>query len=91
MSNRICYATRQGGQYVISVLDMKDANARPEVVTLAAGDWEAPSWGPDGRHLVCTRRSGRSRDLYVVDTWLKTFTAISEGANVSLPAWTPGF
>lgn len=91
VSNRICYATRQGGQYVISVLDMKDPNARPEVVTLAAGDWEAPSWGPDGRHLVCTRRSGRSRDLYVVDTWLKTFTAISEGANVSLPAWTPGF
>ncbi|NMA46126.1 MAG: hypothetical protein GX945_06150 [Lentisphaerae bacterium] len=91
VSNRLCYATRQGSQYVISVLDMKDPNARPEVVTLAAGDWEAPSWGPDGRHLVCTRRSGRSRDLYLVDTWLKTFTAISEGANVSLPAWTPGF
>lgn len=91
LSNRMCYATRQGNQYVIGVLDMKDPNARPEIVTLAAGDWEAPSWGPDGRHLVCTRRSGHSRDLYIVDTWLKTFTAVSEGANVSLPAWTPGY
>lgn len=91
VSNRLCFATRQGSQYVVAVLDMNKSNASPEVVTLAAGDWEAPSWGPDGRHLVCTRRSGRSRDLYVVDTWLKTFTAISEGANISLPAWTPAY
>lgn len=92
LSNRICYARRSNtGQYVIEVVDMNKPGGAPEVVTVAAGDWEAPSWAPDGRHLVCTRRSGRSRDLYIVDTWLKSFVAISKNSDFSLPAWTPPY
>jgi len=92
VSNRLCYAKRSNtGQYVIEVLDMGKPDAVPDVVTVAAGDWEAPSWAPDGRHLVCTRRSGRSRDLYMVDTWLKTFMPITRNADFSLPAWTPAY
>ena len=92
VSNKLCYATRSNsGQYVIAVLDMRDKNPMPQIVTAAAGDWEAPSWAPDGRHLVCIRSSGRNRDLYIVDSWLKTITLISNGANLSLPAWAPAF
>lgn len=92
VSNRLCYAKRSNtGQYVIEVLDMGKAGSAPEVVTGAAGDWEAPSWAPDGRHLVCTRRSGRSRDLYMVDTWLKAFLPITKNADFALPAWAPAY
>ncbi len=91
-TNKLCYATRSNtGQYVIGVVDMGTPNAAPEIVTLASGDWEAPSWAPDGRHLVCTRRTGNKRDLYLVDTWLSAFSPITNGAPVSLPAWTPAF
>ncbi|MBP1582955.1 MAG: PD40 domain-containing protein [Victivallales bacterium] len=90
VSNRLCYCTRSNtGQYVIAVLDMRNPKQPPEIVTGAAGDWEAPSWAPDGRHLVCTRSTGRSRDLYIVDTWLKSFRPLSQGANLALPAWQP--
>ncbi|HQC52148.1 MAG TPA: hypothetical protein PLE92_03380 [Lentisphaeria bacterium] len=90
VTNRLCYSKRSNtGQYVIEVRDMGKGGGAPEAVTVAAGDWEAPSWAPDGRHLVCTRRSGRSRDLYMVDTWLKAFWPITKNADFALPAWTP--
>jgi TolB protein len=90
VTNRLCYSKRSNtGQYVIEVMDMGKGGGAPEAVTVAAGDWEAPSWAPDGRHLVCTRRSGRSRDLYMVDTWLKAFWPITKNADFALPAWTP--
>lgn len=92
VSNKLCYSTKSNsGQYVLAVLDMKQKNPMPQIITAAAGDWEAPSWAPDGRHLVCVRSSGRSRDLYLVDSWLKTITPISQAANLSLPAWAPAF
>ncbi len=90
VSNKICFATRtNSGQYVIAIIDMREQSPNPEIVTVAAGDWEAPSWAPDGRHVVCTRASGRHRDLYVVDTWLKTFRQLTRNGGVSLPAWSP--
>lgn len=92
VSNKLCYATKSNsGQYVIAVLDMANRNGMPTVITAAAGDWEAPAWAPDGRHIVCTRTSGGKRDLYLVDSWLRTIMPISQGGNVSLPAWAPAF
>lgn len=92
VSNKLCYSTRTNtGKYVIAVLDMKQKNPIPEIITLAAGDWEAPSWAPDGRHIVCIRSSGKSRDLYLLDSWLKSFQPISKGANLALPAWAPAY
>ena len=92
VSNKLCYSTKSNsGQYVLAVLDMKQKNPMPQIITAAAGNWEAPSWAPDGRHLVCVRSSGRSRDLYIIDSWLKTITPISQGANLALPAWAPAF
>jgi TolB protein len=90
VSNKICYAQKaSNGQYVIGVIDMGDPNATPEIVTLAAGNWEAPSWAPDGRHIVCTRETARAREITVVDTWLRTFKAITGKGQFSLPAWQP--
>lgn len=89
VSNKICFAQRSGaGQYVIKVLDMNRQDSEAETVTLAAGNWEAPSWAPDGRHVVCTRKSGSRQQLYLVDTWLNSFRHIPlRAGGVSLPAW----
>ena len=68
---------------------MGKAGGIPENVTLAAGDWEAPSWAPDGRHIVCTRATGGQREIVVIDSWLKTFRPVSNKGKYSLPAWQP--
>lgn len=94
VSNKLCFSMKDNqGQRVICVMDMADANYQMKVVTRAAGNWEAPSWGPDGRHVVCTRSdaSGKNRDLYIVDTWSGSFRPISKGAKLSLPAWRPAY
>ncbi len=90
VSNKICYSLRNNvNQYVVAVLDLNGKSQSSKTITLAAGNWEAPSWAPDGRHIVCIRGSGRNRDLYIVDSWLNSFRAISQGAKLSLPAWAP--
>ncbi len=90
VTNKLCYAARNAsGRYAIAVIDMASANPTPEIVTQAAGDWEAPSWAPDGRHLICTRKSGGKQNLYIVDTWFKSFQQITAGSGFSLPAWCP--
>lgn len=94
VSNRLCFSRKSNtGQRVICVIDMADPSFTATPVTIAGGDWEAPSWAPDGRQLVCTRASagGRTRDLYVVDSWTRTFHQVSNGAKLSLPAWRPAF
>ena len=92
VSNQLCFSMRTAsGQYVIAVLDMKKADATPVVITEAAGNWEAPSWAPDGRHIVCTRQSGKNQDLYILDSWHHTFQQLTTGARVSLPAWAPAY
>ena len=90
LNNQLCFATRGSyGKYVIAILDMNDPNARPQVVTAADGDWEAPSWAPDGRHVICTRALKGARDIVVIDTLRGSFRPITQGAVLSLPAWQP--
>jgi len=90
VSNKLCFAQRvASGKYVISVLDLSSPDASPVVVTDAAGNWEAPSWAPDGRHIACTRQSGGKQDLYMVDSWYHGFRQLTNGSRVSLPAWAP--
>lgn len=88
-SNKLCYSTRVNGQYVVAVLDPANPQGGHEIVTDAAGNWEAPSWAPDGRHIVCTRSTGGKQDLYMVDTLFHTFQPLTRGARLSLPAWAP--
>lgn len=66
---------------------MKDPTRKRIIVTRAAGDWEAPSWAPDGRHLVCSRNLSGHRELYMVDTWQKRLIPITRNGDHSLPSW----
>ena len=92
VSNQLCFSMRtNGGQYVIATLDMKNPDAQPVIVTEAAGNWEAPSWAPDGRHIVCTRQSGKNQDLYILDSRFHTFQQLTQGTKISLPAWAPAY
>ena len=88
-SNKLCYSTRVNGQYVVAVMDPSNPQGGHEIVTDAAGNWEAPSWAPDGRHIVCTRSTGGKQDLYLVDTLFHTFQPLTKVARLSLPAWAP--
>ena len=89
-NNHLCFSTKGSyGKYVIAILDMSTPNGKPQVVTAADGDWEAPSWAPDGRHVICTRALKGARDIVVVDTVRGSFRPITEGAVLSLPTWQP--
>lgn len=87
VSNRICFATRRGGQYVIAVVDMAEADLKKQIVTSIAGDFEAPSWSPDGRHLVCSHSVRGGRELCMVDAWTGRIIKVTEPGPVSLPSW----
>lgn len=87
VSNKICFSTRMGGQYVIGVLDMNEAGREKKIVSRGSGDFEAPSWGGDGRHLVCTRTVSGGREIMILDTWTPGAVTVTEAGRVSLPSW----
>ena len=66
---KIAYSARLGN-YTVAVLDptgkksSRDTKQQYGALKLGSGDWESPSWAPDGRHVVCSRNFG----IYVVDT-----------------------
>jgi len=60
---RIVYATKRGGGYQIATIDPRVGDGSCEIVS-PAGDYEHPSWAPDGRHVVC----GGHSSLYILDT-----------------------
>ena len=59
----IVYATKRGGGYQIATVDPRAGEGSCQTLT-PAGDYEHPSWAPDGRHVICSSRS----TLYVLDT-----------------------
>ena len=95
VSNKLCFSMKDnGGQRVICVIDMNDPSLEPRIITRATGQWEAPSWGPDGRQIVCTRSSSSAADstLYIVDSWTGAFyTVFDKSPKVTLPAWNPAY
>ncbi|MDT8389273.1 MAG: hypothetical protein RRC34_02045 [Lentisphaeria bacterium] len=89
VSNKICFATRMGGQYVIGVLDMAADTREKTIISSGPGDFEAPSWGGDGRHLVCTRTVPGGRQIMMLDTWTPRSIAVTKPGGNSLPSWAP--
>ncbi|MFA7230929.1 MAG: hypothetical protein WC071_06635 [Victivallaceae bacterium] len=86
--NKIVYSARMGGGYAIAVLDLSGQTSGG-VVTNASGNWESPSWAPDNRHVVCSRSSGRSSSLFIVDTRTgKMRQLLRTGNNLSMPSWS---
>ena len=95
VSNKLCFSMKDNvGQRVICVIDMNDTSFAAKVITRASGQWEAPSWGPDGRQIVCTRSdaSGAGSKLYIIDSWTGAFWPVfSKSPKVTLPAWRPAY
>jgi Tol biopolymer transport system component len=91
VSNTLCFAMRMGRQYVLGVLDLNSSSPQTKIVTNAAGDWEAPSWAPDGRHVVCSHSAGGRRGLCMVDTWYGRIIPITQPQDHSLPSWSDLF
>lgn len=87
--DKIAYSAKMGGNYTIAVLDMK-GNTPSRSVINAAGNWESPSWAPDGRHIVCMHTAGGRSSLYIVDSWTGKLRPLIGGGkfNYSLPSWS---
>lgn len=62
-SGLLTYATRRGGPYQIAVMDPGAGEGSCNLIT-KPGDYEHPSWAPDGRHIICSSR----KTLYMLDT-----------------------
>jgi len=87
-SGKIAYVCRMEGKYMLAVYDVKAG--KNFVVPNLSGSWESPSWAPDNRHLVCSRREGSSgrSQIYVVDTWTgRDRLLVKSSANSSMPCW----
>ncbi|NOY75138.1 MAG: hypothetical protein GXP32_05020 [Kiritimatiellaeota bacterium] len=83
----IVYAAKMGGNYAIAVLDATGEKT-PRVVLSAAGDWESPSWAPDNRHVVASRKIDGHSSLFVIDTWTGRARRILAGqVPFSMPSW----
>ena len=88
-TGKIAYAKKMGGKYVIAVCNPNDPAQSEEVILKLAGYWEAPSWAPNGRHLVCTREINGRRELYIIDSISKQKRKISlDLKKCSLPDWS---
>lgn len=87
-SNRIAFSTRADGRYALAVVDIGAGKRDGELVPTGPGDWEAPSWAPDGRHVICSHRVGTRRGLVMVDTWSGRALPVTQPDNHSLPSWS---
>ncbi len=87
--NKIAYAAKMGRNYSIAVLDLSRRGVSGNVIS-AAGDWESPSWAPDNRHVVCSRKLNGKSSLYVIDTWTGNARKVAGGKyNLGMPSWSP--
>ncbi len=85
----IIYTTRMGN-YTLAILNMGYTSpARSGILIKVGGDWESPSWAPDNRHVVCSRKIDGRSSLYLVDSWTGNFRQITNFRyNQSTPSWS---
>ena len=77
----IAFTSHMGG-FQICVIPATGGSATP----ITAG--EDPSWSPNSRTLVCTRRSGGRYALSVLDVFTKQVKDVARiSGNDSQPAW----
>lgn len=90
VSNKICFAMRQDNRYVIGVVNMRDRDRTIDTIVTAPGDWEAPSWAPDGRHIICSRNFEGKKSLYFVDSLFHTIVPLKNfTGDDTLPVFSP--
>lgn len=86
---KLAYSAKVGGSYKLAIYD-PHSNTSQVIENLPAGDWEAPSWAPDSRHLAASRRIGKKSEIYIVDS--KTGSArklLNFNYSQSSPDWSP--
>jgi Tol biopolymer transport system component len=93
-ANKICFAMRQGQRYVIAMVEMSNGTLPIDefkVLVDEPGDWESPAWAPDGRHIVCSRTTGRSgKTLYMIDSLFGTLVPLQNfTGNDTSPTYSP--
>ena len=86
--NKIVYSAKMGREYAIAVYDLK--TGKDTLITRTSGNWEEPSWAPDNRHIVCSRKIGGGKsDLYIIDSKTKKARKYMSGRyNLSYPVWS---
>ena len=55
----------------------------------ARGASEAPSWAPDGRHLVFSSQDRQGYALWILDTVTGRSRVLTSGRRDGLPDWSP--
>ncbi len=88
ISGKICFAKRTGRNFSIAVLNPQKPSEGVKVITKIAGNWESPSWAPDGRHIVCVREYQGKKQLYMIDSWYGKAKKISNLTTTTLPSWS---
>ncbi len=86
---KLAYAAKVGGEYKLAIYDPRGVDSGV-IDNLPRGDWEAPAWAPDNRHLAATRRVGRRSEIYIVDS--KTGSSrklLNLKFSQSSPDWSP--
>ena len=86
---KLAYASKVGGSYQIAIYDPRGVDTGV-IKNLPAGDWEAPTWAPDSRHLAASRRVGRKSEIYIVDS--KTGVSrklLNMSVSQTSPDWSP--
>ena len=75
------------GRYHILVADLADGGRVLKQLT-TEGNNEAPSWAPDGRHLVFTGERSWGFGLMIVDVSTGRLRSLLGGREVGLPDWS---
>lgn len=63
--NLIAFTCGVGGGFQVAVYDM---NTRTSRIVTSGADYIEPVWLADGRHILCTKRAGSSRQFVIVDS-----------------------
>ena len=83
----LVYSAKLGREYAVAVLD-PCGEKTSRVVISASGDWESPSWAPDNRHIVASRKVNGRSSLFVIDSWTGKARRILAGkVPFSMPSW----
>ncbi len=76
------------GRYHILVANLEDGGRVLRQLT-SEGNNEAPSWAPDGRHLVFAGERSWGFGLMIVDVATGRVRSLLGGRRVDLPDWSP--
>jgi Tol biopolymer transport system component len=83
-------ATLQGGNAVLTILDMPDGSIRRERVFEEVDQIFSPTWSPDGRRIAFSGLRGGTSDLYSYDLASDSVRRLTADAYADLqPAWSP--